>query len=74
MTNVNVNRLKGKIVESGLSVGDLAMKIGINRATLYRKIGEGGGTFLVREVNAITAALGLSVEEAMDIFFNHNVA
>ncbi len=36
---VNVNKLKGKIVERGLNVENLAERIGLDRATLYRKLG-----------------------------------
>ena len=30
---VNVNKLKGKIVENGLTIGTLAKKLGIDRST-----------------------------------------
>ena len=35
---VNVNKLKGKIVECGLSIEELAKRIGKDRATLYRRL------------------------------------
>ena len=47
MMNVNVNKLKGKIVENGMTVSTLAEKIGVDRATLYRKLSNNGETMLV---------------------------
>lgn len=74
MQNVNINRLKGKIVERGMSVSSLAQKIGIDRATLYRKLENDGAGLLVKDANNIAAALGLSYDEAMSIFFARYVA
>lgn len=74
MTNVNVNKLKGKIVENGLTIATLAEKIGIDRATLYRKLSNNGETMLIRDANAIISVLGLSADEAMAIFFSQFVA
>ena len=34
---VNTNKLKGKIVECGMNISELAELIGIDKATLYRK-------------------------------------
>lgn len=45
--NVNVNKLKGKIVENGMTVSALAEKIGVDRATLYRKLSNNGETMKV---------------------------
>ena len=42
MTNVNVNKLRGKIVENGLNMSTLAIKLEIDRSTLYRKINSEG--------------------------------
>ncbi len=72
--NVNVNKLKGKIVERGMSVGALAQAIGMDRATLYRKISNDGDTMLVKDANNIVTALGLSADEAIAIFFSQFVA
>lgn len=74
MANVNVNKLKGKIVENGLTIATLAQKIGIDRATLYRKLSNNGETMLIKDANAIISVLGLSADEAMAIFFNQFVA
>ena len=74
MTNVNVNKLKGKIVESGMSVASLAKIIGMDKATLYRKLANNGDTMLVKDANNIVRALHLSVDDAVSIFFSHLVA
>lgn len=71
---VNVNKLKGKIVEKGETVGTLAEKIGVDRATLYRKMSNNGETMLVKDANNIVFALDLTLEEAMAIFFSQLVA
>lgn len=71
---INVNKLKGKIVENGLKVGELALKIGIDRSTFYRKLKNQGDSFTVREVNLICKELKLTKDEAMEIFFTNYVA
>lgn len=74
MVNVNINKLKGKIVENGLTVAVLAEKMGINHATLYRKMSNNGETMLVKDANAIVSALNLTADEAVAIFFSQLVA
>lgn len=72
--NVNINKLKGKIVENGTTVAELAEKMGVDRATLYRKMSNGGETMLVKDANAIVEALHLNADEAVAIFFGTIVA
>ena len=74
MMNVNVNQLKGKIVENGMTVSALAEKIGVDRATLYRKLSNNGETMLVKDANAIVSALNLTADDALAIFFSQVVA
>lgn len=71
---VNVNKLKGKIVERGMSIIELASKIGIDKATFYRKLNSNGETFLIKEVDAIAKELNLTYEEVQLIFFSQYVA
>lgn len=71
---VNVNKLKGKIVECGLNISELANLIGIDKATLYRKIGDEGQKITIREADLISKELRLSREEVNDIFFSQFVA
>lgn len=71
---VNVNKLKGKIVENNLSVERLADSIGIDKSTLYRKLNNDGENFTIREADLISKELQLNPKEANDIFFSQYVA
>jgi DNA-binding phage protein len=71
---VNLNKLRGKIVENELNVSKLATSLGIDRSTLYRKLNEEGDKLTIKEANQIVDILHLSKEEAMSIFFKHLVA
>lgn len=71
---VNVNKLRGKIVERGMNVAELALKIGIDRATIYRKLNSDGKNFTIEEADLIAKELELSCAEANAIFFSQYVA
>ena len=71
---VNINKLKGKIVEKELTIEKLAKRIGIDRSTLYRRLDNNGETFTIREVNLICNELELTGREATEIFFSSNIA
>lgn len=71
---VNVNKLKGILVEKGLNVEFLAEKIDVDRSTLYRRLTENGSTFTIKEADKIVKALDLTCEEATSIFFAQFVA
>lgn len=71
---VNVNKLKGKIVENGLSVEKIADSMGLDKSTLYRKLGQSGESFTIREADAIVKILQLSLTDANAIFFSQFVA
>lgn len=70
---VNTRLLRGKIEERGTNVSEVAAKMGVDKATLYRRIAN-SETFTIGEVGKITEILSLSSEEAIAIFFNHIVA
>jgi len=72
-TVVNINKLKGKIVEQGMTIEELARIIGVNKSTLYRKIQNKGETITIKEANLICKALNLSGEEVIAIFFSDHV-
>lgn len=72
--DLNILKLKAAMVERGMSTADLADRIGINRATLYRKIAAQGEGFTIGEAEAITSALHLSAAESTAIFFGPSVA
>lgn len=71
---MNINKLKGKIVENEMNVASLAKEMGIDRATLYRKLNKKGETLTIKEANMIVDILDLTEQEAMEIFFNLIVA
>jgi putative cro-like protein len=71
---MNVNKLKGKIVENGLNVSQLASSIGIDKTTLYRKLTSNGDTLTISEAEKIARTLNLSMEDVNAIFFTDFVA
>lgn len=71
---VNVDKLRGKIVECRMTVEDLAKTVGVDRATLYRRINGGGGSFTIEEADKIAKALSLNADELNKIFFAQYVA
>lgn len=71
---VNINKLKGKIVENNTSVEKLSMLICINTSTFYRKLNDNGETFTIREADAICKELKLTKDEVNEIFFSQYVA
>jgi len=71
---VNINKLRGKIVECGLSVEYIAEQVGIDKSTLYRRLCGGGGAFTINEADKIASVLCLSARELNEIFFAQYVA
>jgi len=65
---VDVEKLKSTIYEKNSTPRELASSIGIDRATLYRKLNR-SESFNIGEVNKISKALDLTRSEAVDIFF-----
>lgn len=70
---MNIDRLKGKMVEKGLNVERFAEIIGTNRASLYRKLKE-AEKISIGEAIRMKEALGLTATEATEIFFSQTVA
>lgn len=71
---VNVNKLKGKIVERGLTLDELAKQANISRSTLYKRMQSDGKDFTIEEADSIAKVLGLGFEEVNSIFFAQYVA
>lgn len=71
---VNINKLKGKIVESGMNIEKLANKIGIDKSTLYRKLTVNGESITIKEATLIAKELKLTHSEVNSIFFDCDVA
>lgn len=66
---IDVNRLKGKTVELGLTGAAVAEKLGIDQSTYYRKLGAGGGSFTIAQAQMISKILELSPNECSTIFW-----
>lgn len=71
---IDVDKLKGKIIEKKLNIETLAQKVGINKATFYRRLDAGGEDFTVKEIYLIATELKLSRMEVNNIFFKTFVA
>lgn len=71
---VNVNKLKGKIIERGFNIEAFAKMVGINKSTFYRKLNANGATFSIKEASLLVELLGITKEEAASIFFADIVA
>lgn len=70
---VNVQKLKGIIVERGTTQESVANSIGIDRSTFYRKMKQ-GGNFTVLEAQKLAKEIPLTADEAINIFFAETVA
>lgn len=64
---MNVNKLKGKIVEKEMNVETLAVLIGVDRSSLYRKLND-AEKITIGEAAKMKDALEMSDSEAYDIF------
>ncbi len=65
---VNTNKLKGRIVEQGLTFGSLAYIIGVSPSTLGRKI-RNLSDMTLEEVERIREALDIPPSRIMEYFF-----
>lgn len=72
--SIDIEFLKQRMKDENIKPEDLAQRIGIDRATFYRKMKAGGVKFAVGEAQRIIEALKLSDAEAARIFLNqpHN--
>ncbi|BEU87851.1 hypothetical protein TAMA11512_13150 [Selenomonas sp. TAMA-11512] len=71
---VNVDRLRGRMVEYKVNADKMASLLGINRSTFYRKLESDGEAFTIREVNIIAETLKLNLADLNAIFFGIEVA
>ena len=70
---VNVQKLKGVMTEKGINAEELSKRIGMDRATFYRRLAK-SEDFTIKEVDSIVKELGLTMEETNNIFFADFVA
>ena len=66
-TMCNILKLKGKIVENGMTQEEFAKAVNIDRATLNRRL-KRSDSFTIGEVSKIVTVLNLSEDEALSIF------
>ena len=66
--STNMNILRGKLRERGVTQQELAREIGMDSSTLSRKLASDGLKFTVGEMHDIAEALKLSADECKSIF------
>lgn len=71
---VNSAKLRGKIVENGLTLEKVAKAINLNKSTISRKMNKNGDDFTIKQADDIVKLLNLTAEEATSIFFSQFVA
>lgn len=71
---VNINKLKGKMVECGFTIRTLSVASGIKESTLNRRFSSNGEDFSIKEADSLAQALHLTASEVNDIFFSQFVA
>ena len=69
---MNTGKLSAKIAEKNIGKAELAKAVGIDESTLYRKMKQRGETFTIGQMHKIVAVLGLTHNEAIDIFLAEN--
>lgn len=72
---INLKAIKAGIRMAGITQKELAEKIGIDPATLSKKLNnEDGDTLTVKQANDIADALGIPQTSRGDIFFAPSIA
>lgn len=66
----NVELLKEKIKESGMSISFLTEKMGVGRETFYNRMNNNNPDFRASEIVSLTRILRLTKKERDSIFFN----
>lgn len=65
---VNIPKLKGKMVEKGFTQAKLAKSINVSLSTIQQRFANRGNSFTIGEVELISIALELSIDEINEIF------
>lgn len=65
---MNANKFKYFVAERGMTLNELANKIGMNNSTLYRKM-NGISDFKRNEILECAKILKITEDELLDIFF-----
>lgn len=64
----DMNKLRGKLAERGMTQEELASKIGVDPSTFTRKMKSNGLAFTVGQLHKIADALTLTPDDAKHIF------
>ncbi len=67
---MQINELKAEVVRKGLTLGELADLVGMQRTTLWRRLND-PASFTVGEVKKLKETLELNGQRILDIFFTH---
>ena len=67
---VDVAKLRGKIVERGMTQEKLAHEIDMDKSTFSRKMKSEALEFSIGDMHRIASILSLSKEEAVEIFLS----
>lgn len=70
--STNMDVLRAKMLEKGITYEAMASSLGIDVSTFYRKLKAEGTTFTVGQMHRIVEILGLTNEEASSIFLWKN--
>lgn len=70
---MNVNLLKAQIVLKGKKISDITKLLKISKSATYRKL-SGKSDFTRKEILLLINFLDISINKAMDIFFNEKVS
>lgn len=67
---MNVRKLKGRMLEEGVTQELLAKSLGSSRSTVHRRLNEHPDELTVGEAKKISRLLGLSDTDKLQIFFD----
>lgn len=68
MYQIDIKKLQAKIVECGITQEVLAEELGIDRATLRRRLNS--GRLQIRDIHKMCEVLDLTTDEAIAIFLS----
>lgn len=71
---VNIEKLRAAMEAGGVSIEEAASALGVNRATLYRRLQQAGASFTLEEVSKLADLLHLTRAEMETIFFDRDLA
>jgi cyanate lyase len=67
--SMKADEIRSRVAKKGLTMGDFAKQLGIDRASVFRKL-NGSSEFTIGEAQKAKDALELTDQEAVEIFLN----